>query len=112
MITLDDAELAFLKAELINNSSGCYTCKACRKRMALVDKLRPVQERVGIKGVRPPSIDVEFERDASLRGTEVVIVNYNRGGVECQGLQMLCTDNGKILWVRGPVDLVEGVDIS
>lgn len=53
-------------------------------------------------------ITVEFNRDASMRLTEIVIVNFDREGDERQGTIVWCYDNGTI---RGGVDLHEGVDL-
>ena len=53
-------------------------------------------------------IHVLFERDQSIRATEVIIVNHDRNGEEGQGLRVICNDSGTI---RGGVTLIEGVDI-
>ena len=58
----------------------------------------------------PSSIDIEFERDASLRATEVLIVNHKRNGDEGQAITLLCSDNGDIR-VGKAQDLTAGVDI-
>ena len=58
----------------------------------------------------PKHITVEFERDASLRATAVVIVATSPSGEE-MGLKHLITDKGKFIQVGTPVDLIEGVDI-
>ncbi len=57
------------------------------------------------------SIKVYFERDASLRATEVIVVNEDREGEERQAVKMIAADNGKFIKVGGAVDLIDGVDI-
>ena len=61
--------------------------------------------------IQPDKICIEYERDASMRATEVVIINKNRHGVEVEGLPLLCHDNGRITVRGGPVKLVDGEDI-
>ncbi len=56
------------------------------------------------------NILVEFERDASLRATEVLVINQDRNGHECQGVKMICYDSGK-MEVGKAVDFVASVDI-
>ncbi len=53
-------------------------------------------------------ISVEFQRNESLRLTEVVIINRNWLGYEEQGTKVWCYDGGRI---RGGVTLIEGVDL-
>ena len=57
------------------------------------------------------SITVEFERDPSLRATEIIVINHDREGNECEAVKMIAQDNGKFMKVSGAVKLVEGVDI-
>ena len=64
-----------------------------------------------VRTTPPDKITVEFQRDASLRVTEVVIVNHNHAGNERQGVRFMCHDNGDITMLGGPVNLIEGVDI-
>ena len=59
----------------------------------------------------PSSIDIEFERDASVRATEVLIVNHKRNGDEGQAVKLICYDNGEIR-VGAAVDLAHGVDVT
>ena len=62
------------------------------------------------RGATGKSILVEFERDASIRATEVLVINQDRDGNEVQGVRLICGDSGKI--VVGKVNnMVEGVDI-
>jgi len=63
------------------------------------------------RGATGTSIKVYFERDASLRATEVIVVNQDREGNERQAVKMIAQDSGKFLGVSGAVDLVDGVDI-
>ncbi len=58
----------------------------------------------------PSSIDIEFERDASVRATEVLIVNHKRNGDEGQAVKLICHDNGDITAGRAQ-DLTAGVDV-
>lgn len=55
----------------------------------------------------PDNINVEFQRDASLRATEVIITNHNHAGVEQQAVVLMCKDNGDITIRTGPIDLIE-----
>ena len=57
------------------------------------------------------SILVEFERDPSLRATEVIVINQGRDGVERQAVKMIASDNGMFYQVGKAVDLIDGVDI-
>ncbi len=57
------------------------------------------------------SIVIEFERDPSLRATEVVIVNQDRDGDERQAVKVICADSGKIMYVGKVQDLADGVDV-
>lgn len=57
------------------------------------------------------SIVVEFERDPSLRATEVIVINQDRNGNECEAVKMIAQDNGKFYKVGKAVRLVDGVDI-
>ena len=54
-------------------------------------------------------IVVATQRDESLRMTEVVIINHNWLGMECQGMRVWCNDDGTI---RGGVNLIHGVDMT
>lgn len=56
----------------------------------------------------PKSISIEFERDASLRGTEVVIINDGPKGEH--GVKLVCYDNGEIQ-VSGVAELKYRTDI-
>ncbi len=58
------------------------------------------------KGCGP--VIVSFQRDNSIRATEVIIVNTDRNGEEGQGMRIICNDNGDI---NGGVNLIDGVDI-
>ncbi len=58
----------------------------------------------------PRHISIEFERDASLRATAVVIVATSPDGVET-GLKHVITDKGKFVQVGEAAILMEGVDI-
>lgn len=60
------------------------------------------------KGQGLGPILVEFQRDASMRLTEIVIINTGRDGQERQGMKVICKDNGDI---KGGLNLIEGVDI-
>ncbi len=65
---------------------------------------------VGV-GEHPDHINIEFERDPSLRAREVVIVNHNaKTGKERQVVKLICYDNGEITAGKA-VDLVDGVDV-
>lgn len=44
----------------------------------------------------PSNIVIEFQRDASIRGTEVLIFNRDRNGHDVHGVKLTCYDNGKI----------------
>ncbi len=45
----------------------------------------------------PKNIFMEVERDASKKGTEIVIVNHNtKTKEEGNGVQVFCYDDGKI----------------
>ena len=58
--------------------------------------------RVGL-AEHPDHISIEFERDASLRACEVLIINSNvRNGEEGEGVMLRCHDNGKITVAAGP----------
>ena len=60
------------------------------------------------KGEGRGPILVTFQRDNSIRATEIIIGNTDRDGEEGQGMRVICQDSGNI---RGGVDLIEGVDI-
>lgn len=57
------------------------------------------------------SIKVEFEHNPSLRATEIIIINQDRDGNECQAVKLIAQDNGKFMAVSKAVDLIDGVDI-
>ena len=57
------------------------------------------------------SIKVEFERDPSLRATEIIVINQGRDGVDRQAVKMIAADNGTFIAVSKAVDLIDGVDI-
>ncbi len=59
----------------------------------------------------PSNITIEFERDASMRVVEVVIINRGRDGAECQGIVLVCADSGKIISVSTIADMKDGVGI-
>ena len=59
----------------------------------------------------PSNITIEFERNASIRGTEVLVVNRNRAGEDVDAVKVLCFDNGKIGQIVGPGDLMHGGDL-
>ena len=63
------------------------------------------------RNVTGTSIKVFFERDASLRATEVIVINEGRDGEERQAVKMIAQDNGKFMQVGQAVDLIDGVDI-
>ena len=60
---------------------------------------------IGLKG-RNKNITIEYERDASLRATEIIIVNNGQKGE--YGLRLTCLDTGEI---RGGYELTDGTDI-
>ncbi len=63
------------------------------------------------KDVVPSNIRIEFERDASLRAVEILIINHKRDGSEGQAVKIIASDTGKIMSVSPAVDLIEGLDI-
>ncbi|KKL60350.1 hypothetical protein LCGC14_2206240 [marine sediment metagenome] len=44
----------------------------------------------------PSNISIEFERDASLRATKIVIFNHDRANNERDGIFLICSDKGEI----------------
>ena len=56
------------------------------------------------------NILVEFEREASIRATEVFVIIRDLNGNECQGVRLICHDNGKMIIGRVN-DIMEGGDI-
>ena len=60
-------------------------------------------------GERKKNISIEYQRDPSLRTTELVIINRSPKGEET-GMLLICYDNGKIAYST-PAKLIEGVDI-
>ena len=63
------------------------------------------------KGAVPSNISIEFERDASMRAVEIIIINRDRNGIVCEGIKLIAQDNGKFYSVSDPANLVDGVDI-
>jgi len=61
------------------------------------------------RDVVPANISIEFQRDAPLRATEVIIINKNPSGEE-YGVVLMCADNGKIT-VGKPMSITEGARI-
>ena len=59
----------------------------------------------------PSNIGIEFERDASLRAVEIVIINKYRAGNERQAVKLIAADNGMFIKVSQAVDICTGVDI-
>ncbi len=59
----------------------------------------------------PSNILITFERDASLRAVEIIVINKDRAGVERQAVKMIAQDNGTFIAVSKAVDLIDGVDI-
>lgn len=58
----------------------------------------------------PKHIKVYFERDASMRATEVVIIAISPDGEE-MGVKHFITDKGVFVRVGKEATLTEGVDI-
>ena len=63
------------------------------------------------RGAVPSNIVIEFERDASLRAVEIIVINKDRAGNEKQAVKMIAQDNGTFYKVSKAVDLIDGVDI-
>lgn len=63
------------------------------------------------KGAVPSNIAIEFERDASLRAIEILVINKDRNGNERQAVKMIAADNGTFIAVSKAIDLIDGVDI-
>ena len=63
------------------------------------------------RGAVPSNIVVAFERDASLRAVEIIVINKDRNGNEKQAVKMIASDNGTFYKVGKAVDLIDGVDI-
>ncbi len=63
------------------------------------------------RGAIPSNISIEFERDASIRAVEIIVINRDRHGNEVQAVKMIAQDSGKFYRVSGAVDLIDGVDI-
>ncbi len=59
----------------------------------------------------PSNISIEFERDASIRAVEIIVINHDRDGNEVQAVKLIAQDNGMFYAVSDAVDLVDGVDI-
>lgn len=60
----------------------------------------------------PSNIEIHFERDPSLRATEVIIINQDREGNERQAVKLIAQDNGNFMKVGQAVDLIDGVDVT
>ena len=67
-------------------------------------------ETVDFRRQTGQNILIEFERDAPIRATEVLVINQDRDGHEREGVKMICYDNGKIV-VGKSVKVMDGVDI-
>ena len=63
------------------------------------------------RGAVPSNISIEFERDASIRAVEIIVINHDRYGNEVQAVKMIAQDSGKFYRVSGAVDCIDGVDI-
>ncbi len=63
------------------------------------------------RGATPSNIEIHFERDASLRAVEIIVINKDRAGVERQAVKMIAQDNGMFIAVSKAVDIIDGVDI-
>lgn len=59
----------------------------------------------------PSNIVIEFERDASLRAVEIIVINKDRSGNERQAVKMIAQDNGTFIAVSKAMNLTDGVDI-
>ena len=59
----------------------------------------------------PSNIAIEFERDASIRGVEIIIINHDRDGNEGEGVKLIAQDNGTFKYVGRPQTLRDGVDV-
>lgn len=58
-----------------------------------------------------PNFTVEYERDASMRAYELIVLGRTREGGEGDGMRILVSDEGKIIYAGKPVRALEGVDI-
>jgi hypothetical protein len=63
------------------------------------------------KGAVPSNIAIVFERDASLRAIEIIVINKDRSGNERQAVKMIASDDGTFIAVSKATDLIDGVDI-
>lgn len=63
------------------------------------------------RGAVPNNIMVEFERDSSLRAVEIIVINKDRAGNECEAVKMIASDNGTFYKVSKAMKLIDGVDI-
>ena len=88
---------------------GCGRLGAENHAKVVEKGRRDMCDRFEVPGseLRGP-IAVEFNRDASMRQTELIVINFDREGNEGQGMKVICKDNGDI---RGGVTLIEGLDI-
>ena len=57
------------------------------------------------------NISVEFERDASMRATEVIVIGRSPNGQEEEGVSFIISDRGKFLRVGKPTRMIERVDL-
>lgn len=57
------------------------------------------------------SIVVEFERDPSLRATEIIVINKDRKGNDKQAVKLIASDSGNFMAVGKATDLIDGVDL-
>ncbi len=58
------------------------------------------------RGAVPSNIEIFFERDASLRAMEIIVINKDREGNECEAVKMIASDNGTFYKVGKAVDLI------
>ncbi len=63
------------------------------------------------RGAVPSNIRIEFERDASMRAVEILVINLDRDGEERQAVKLIAQDSGRFYAVSEPVDVRDGVDI-
>ena len=59
----------------------------------------------------PSNIRIEFERDASLRAVEILVINHDHNGNEVQAVNMIAQDSGKFYRVSGAIDMIDGIDV-
>ncbi len=63
-----------------------------------------------IDGV-PDHIKVRYQRDASLRATEIVIIARDRDSADLEGVKLIVKDTGVISYISPRTKLVDGIDI-